>query len=320
MAKTLDAIPNLVPLYAKAAAGSAKKRPNSTEIKVNELVVKGVTVDADRDQDFRDVVGAPKSEQAFFGHIHALIMPIQMELMAADDFPLPMMGLVHTENTYREISPVTLGGKVDIAVKVAAFRAHRSGTEVVLESTVTSSTSGATLVEEQSVYLAKGVRLKEAEGFEEVQAQREAIKSGAETIKREQFKVPFPTAQWKLAGNTGRKWAKVSGDWNPIHITSVSAKALGMPAAIAHGMYTASRALAEAQVLPGQSYEFQISFGAPVVLPTTINVALTHTGDGAGAAHNLTEGSSNIGRAVNIVAWDRKKKRPHFTGSVRPLK
>ena len=231
-----------------------------------------------------------------------------------------MMGLVHTENTYREISPVTLGGKVDIAVKVAAFRAHRSGTEVVLESTVTSSTSGATLVEEQSVYLAKGVRLKDAEGFEEVQAQREAIKSGAETIKREQFKVPFPTAQWKLAGNTGRKWAKVSGDWNPIHITSVSAKALGMPAAIAHGMYTASRALAEAQVLPGQSYEFQISFGAPVVLPTTINVALTHTGDGAGAAHNLTEGSSNIGRAVNIVAWDRKKKRPHFTGSVRPLK
>ena len=41
MAKTLDAIPNLVPLYAKAAAGSAKKRPNSTEIKVDELVVKG---------------------------------------------------------------------------------------------------------------------------------------------------------------------------------------------------------------------------------------------------------------------------------------
>ena len=44
MAKTLDAIPNLVPLYAKAAAGSTKKRPNSTEIKVDELAVKGVTV------------------------------------------------------------------------------------------------------------------------------------------------------------------------------------------------------------------------------------------------------------------------------------
>lgn len=305
MAKTLDAIPNLLPLYAKAAAGSAKKRPTSTEIKVDELAVRGVTVDADRDQDFRDVVGAPKSEYAFFGHIHALIMPIQMELMAADDFPLPMMGLVHTENTYRELSPITLGGKVDITVKAAAFRAHRSGTEVVLASTVTSSESGATLVEEESVYLAKGIRLKEAEGFDEVQAKREAIKSGAETVKREQFKVPFPTAQWKLAGNTGRKWAKVSGDWNPIHITSVSAKALGMPSAIAHGMYTASRALAESDLLPGEPFEFKISFGAPVVLPTTINVALTRGADAPGA--------------IDIVAWDRKKKRPHFNGTVRPL-
>lgn len=318
MVKTLDSIPNLLPLYAKAAAGAAKKRPKSTEIKVDSLSVRGVTVDADRDQAFRSVAGAPKSDYAFFGHVHALIMPIQMELMAADDFPLPMMGLVHTENTYRELSPVALGGKVDITVKVAAFRAHRSGTEVLLDSTVVAAESGATLVEEQSVYLAKGVRLKDAEGFEEVQAQREAIKSGAETVKREQFKVPFPTAQWRLNGNTGRMWAKVSGDWNPIHITGASAKALGMPGAIAHGMYTASRALAESNLLPGQPYEFQISFGAPVVLPSTINVALTRPVQTAGAAHDLTSANTTE-RAIDIVAWDRKKKRPHFQGTVKPL-
>ncbi|ALA68014.1 MaoC/PaaZ C-terminal domain-containing protein [Corynebacterium lactis] len=321
MAKTLDSIPNLLPLYAKAAAGSTKKRPNSIEIKVDALAVKSVTVGRDRDEEFRALAGAPKAEHAFFGHVHALIMPIQMELMAADDFPLPMMGLVHTENTYRELSPVVLGGKVDIEVRVAAFRAHRSGTEVILASTVTASESGATLVEEESVYLAKGVRLKDAEGFDEVQAQREAIKSGAQTIKREQFKVPFPTAQWRLAGNTGRRWAKVSGDWNPIHITAGSAKALGMPGAIAHGMYTASRALAESDRLPGEPFEFHIAFGAPVVLPSTINVALTRTGLPAGAAHDLTAtGAATAGRAIDIVAWDRKKKRPHFTGSVRPLR
>lgn len=318
MVKTLESIPNLLPLYAKAAAGSTKKRPKSVEIKVDSLAVIGVTVDSGRDQDFRAVAGAPKSEYAFFGHVHALTMPIQMELMAAGDFPLPMMGLVHTENTYRELAPAALGGKVDITVKVAAFRAHRSGTEVILDSTVTATESGATLVEEQSVYLAKGVRLKDAEGFEEVQAQREAIKSGAETAKRERFQVPFPTAQWRLSGNTGRKWAKVSGDWNPIHITGASAKALGMPGAIAHGMYTASRALAESGLLPGQPFEFHISFGAPVVLPSTINVALTRSVQTAGAAHDLA-GANATERAIDIVAWDRKKKRPHFTGSVRPL-
>lgn len=311
MAKTLNAIPELLPLYAKAAAGASKKRPSSTEIKVDALAVKAVTVTAERDAAFRDLAGAPNVNQAFFGHIHALIMPIQMELMSASDFPLPMMGLVHTENTYRELSPITLGGKVDIEVRIAAFRAHRAGTEVVLAAKVTASESGATLAEEESIYLARGIRLKDAESFAEVEERRKAIKEGRETPPRSQFKVPFPTAQWRLPANTGRRWAKVSGDWNPIHITSGSAKLLGMPGAIAHGMYTASRALAESDRLPGEAYEFSISFAAPVVLPTMINVALTHpNGD------NGTTGSS---RAIDIVAWDRKKKRPHFTGSVRPL-
>lgn len=320
MVKNLDSIPKLLPLYAKAAVGSAKKRPTSLEIDVDALAVKSVTVERNRDEAFRALVRAPKSEHACFGHIHALIMPIQMELMAAADFPLPMMGLVHTENTFREISPVALGGQVNIDVRVASFRAHRSGTEVVLASTVSAAESGATLVEEESVYLAKGVRLKDAEGFQEVQAQREAIESGRETIRREQFKTPFPTAQWQLPVNTGRRWAKVSGDWNPIHITAGSAKALGMPGAIAHGMYTASRALAESGIQPGQPFEFRISFGAPVVLPTTIYVALTRTGLAAGGAHELSAtGAATAGRSIEIVAWDRKKKRPHFTGSVRPL-
>lgn len=303
MTKTLDAIPSLVPLYAKAAAGSAKKRPQSVEIKNKTLVVNNVVVGRDRDEDFRGVVGAAKSDAAFFGHVHALIMPIQMELMAAPDFPLPMMGLVHTANTYRELAPIAVDGKVNIEVSVDKFRAHRSGTEVVLVSTVTAAESGAKLAEEETIYLAKGVRLKDAEGFEEVAAKRAAIKEGRETVKRGRFVVPVPTAQWRLASNTGRSWAKVSGDWNPIHITNATAKALGMPGAIAHGMYTASRALAETSLRVGEPYEFHIEFGAPVLLPSTINVAIT-------SAEN---------RGSDIVAWDRKKKRAHFTGTVRRL-
>lgn len=303
MTKTLDAIPRLVPLYAKAAAGSAKKRPTSVEIANKALAVKNVVVDRDRDEDFREVVGAAKSSSAFFGHVHALIMPIQMELMAAPDFPLPMMGLVHTANTYRELSPIAVDGKVNIEVSVDKFRAHRSGTEVVLVSTVTAAESGAKLAEEETIYLAKGIRLKDAEGFAEVAEKRAAIKEGRETVKRERFVVPTPTAQWRLSGNTGRKWAKVSGDWNPIHITNATAKALGMPSAIAHGMYTASRALAETSLRAGEPYEFHIEFGAPVLLPSSINVAIT-------SAEN---------RGFDIVAWDRKKKRAHFTGTVRRL-
>ncbi len=311
--KQLPEIPKLLPLYAKAAAGSAKKKPKSLDIKVSALRVDNVKVGRARDEEFRELVNASKREEAFFGHIHSLIMPLQMELMAADDFPLPMMGLVHTANTYRQVSPVAVDGEVDIEVSVAKFRAHRAGTEVVLAATVTASKSGATLVEEESVYLAKGVRLKDAEGYEEVEEQRQAIKNGADAPKRPAFEVPVPTAQWRLGATTGRKWAKVSGDWNPIHIANASAKILGMPGAIAHGMYTASRALAEADVAPNQAFEFDIEFGAPVVLPASVMVAITR------ATGPDTSSKSPASPGMDIVAWNRKKRRPHFTGTVREL-
>ena len=43
---------------------------------------------------------------------------------------------------------------------------------------------------------------------------------------------------WKLPGDLGRKYAAVSGDHNPIHLYPLTAKALGFPRQIAHGMWT----------------------------------------------------------------------------------
>lgn len=308
MSKLLRGVPNLTPLYAKAATGMfGGKRPKSTELKTPAVAVRGARVDAARDRRFRDLVGAPLSDEAFFGHVHALIMPMQMELMSADDFPLPMMGLVHTENVYRQFAPVPVGSEVDVEVRVDGFRAHRAGTEVVLKATVSAADAkGAAakagdapraLVEEESVYLAKGVRLPDT---------GEAPEQG----KRERFKPPAPTAQWRLPGSIGRSWAKISGDWNPIHVTGATAKALGMPGVVAHGMYTASRALAESNVPAGAPYEFRIRFAAPVVVPKTVQVAITRAGE-------ITDGTARGGK--DIVAWDGRKKRPHFMGSVRDL-
>ena len=69
------------------------------------------------------------------------------------------------------------------------------------------------------MYLAKSKKLDDVEPLAEA----------AGSSKRPQFKVPRPTAQWRIPGSIGRTWAKVSGDWNPIHVTGLTAKALGMP-------------------------------------------------------------------------------------------
>ena len=59
----------------------------------------------------------------------------------------------------------------------------------------------------------------------------------------------------------------MSGDRNPIHLSSLSARAFGFPRAIAHGMWTKAKCLAtlEQRVPPAATVE--VAFKKPVQLP-----------------------------------------------------
>ena len=48
----------------------------------------------------------------------------------------------------------------------------------------------------------------------------------------------------EVAGDTGIRYAKVSGDWNPHHLYPWSARLLGYRSPIAHGLWTLARAVA----------------------------------------------------------------------------
>ncbi len=78
----------------------------------------------------------------------------------------------------------------------------------------------------------------------------------------------------------GPEYAAVSGDRNPIHVSSLAARAFGFRRRIAHGMWTKARCLAQlAPRLPG-AYEVDVTFRAPILLPSTVNFAAQPTGDG----------------------------------------
>jgi acyl dehydratase len=74
-------------------------------------------------------------------------------------------------------------------------------------------------------------------------------------------------ALWNVPGDTGRRYAAVSGDRNPIHLHSLSARAFGFPSAIAHGMWTYARALAWLDGRLGDSHTSEIEFRAPLRIP-----------------------------------------------------
>ena len=79
---------------------------------------------------------------------------------------------------------------------------------------------------------------------------------------------------WKLAGDLGRRYAAVSGDYNPIHVHPLSARLFGFPSAIAHGMWTKARCLAALEPRLPDAFTVEVAFRKPILLPATVVVRL----------------------------------------------
>jgi acyl dehydratase len=72
----------------------------------------------------------------------------------------------------------------------------------------------------------------------------------------------------------------VSGDRNPIHLHSLTAKAFGFPSAIAHGMWLKARTLATLEGRLPDAFTADVAFKTPVLLPATIAITSSRTDTG----------------------------------------
>lgn len=272
-------------------------------------VVEGLVVDQEWHEKFCHVVhAAPRplepgsSETAVFsGALHSLAFPVAMSVLTRQDFPLPVMGMVHLTNTVQHITDVAVGEELTATAWTENLRSHRAGTVVDAVVTLTR-TDGTVVWAGRSGYLAKG---------ESGAVAGEGTRTEQEDSKDSALKVPFDTpqqtAQWSLKADTGRQYAAVSGDYNPIHLSGPSAKALGMKGAIAHGMYTASRALAATAVPSEVPFTWSVEFAAPVLLPATVSVSV----------HD--DGRRERWGGSRVIAWNPKRNKPHLELVVKPL-
>jgi acyl dehydratase len=80
----------------------------------------------------------------------------------------------------------------------------------------------------------------------------------------------LPTQTYRVTRADLVQYAGASGDFNPIHWSERTARGVGLPGVIAHGMYTmalAGRALDAWAGAPGTVIEFGVRFAKPVPVP-----------------------------------------------------
>jgi acyl dehydratase len=289
----LTTAPSMPRLYAKAGLASLRpvRRVAADSLPEVELELADTTVAVETLTAYHRLVGGRVTDHVESVALHGLGFPVALALMARPDFPLPLAGTVHLRNEARLLKPVRAGETLTVRAHAENLAAHHAGVTV---DVVTELYSGSRLVHvSRSLYLAKGVAL-------------EGTASPARPV-REEFDAPIPQGRWKLAASTGRAWAEVLGDWNPIHVGALPARALGRKTAIAHGTYLAARAL-EGLSRADTPHEWDITFAAPVALPGVVSFA-----------QQALPASGEQGTGHRFVGWDARRGREHFSGSVRPL-
>ncbi|MFE6287920.1 MaoC family dehydratase [Streptomyces sp. NPDC057877] len=258
----LTSPPALAPLLARGALLSPFKRPRADAgYPRTRLTLPGLSVDLARLAAYERVCGypAPGDNALPLTFPHVLGFPLAMSLMSGRDFPLPLLGLVHTSVAISRYAALPATDSYDLSVHVDGLTAHRRGTEATVVTRM--ERDGDVVWESSSTYLARHHRTDDKHPTDSDPLPPLPVLPGLPVLD-----------EWRLGGDIGRRYGAVSGDRNPIHLHPLTARLFGFPRAIAHGMWTVARCLA---ATPGsaEAVRARAEFRAPVLLPGVVRYA-----------------------------------------------
>ena len=294
MAKTLENSPSILPLYARAALpmipgasllpfvpGGGGEIPEGLDLELAWVMAEAADVAA-----YARVCGFALRDTLPPTYPHMLAFPLHMAVMSDGSFPFGAVGLVHVENSIAQKRPIGIDEEMTIRVRPTKLQPHPKGKTFSLETEV--------LVDGKVVWESTSTMLRRGRGDEKAKTKKAFDSLPADAPS---------SAEWKLPGDLGRRYAGVSGDRNPIHMHSLTAKPLGFPGAIAHGMWTKARALAQLESELPDSFEVEVRFRKPVLLPARVLFAERSDRD-----------------EILFAVRGAKKGTPHLDGRVQPLK
>jgi hypothetical protein len=273
----LPVLPPVLPSFVKAGMSASRRPKDGIVLPDWQVRVKAVRVDRARLNAYSALCGLPEAMELPILYPQVLATPLFLNLMTRPGFPLPLLGLVHVRNEVEQQRPLRVDETFDLSIRIGEGRQVKAGFEfdLVME---------ATPAESEPVWRATMTVIHRAK------PQKGASRG----------KPPAPSLDGRLSQylalsapeDTGRRYAAVSQDYNPIHLYGLTAKLFGFPRAIAHGLWSAARCLALLQdKLPLPPKAYSIQFRQPLLLPG--KAALRYAEDGGTVDFALISGSSD---------------------------
>lgn len=246
---------------------------------------------AERDQlaTYRDICGFRDPRHLPAPLPHVLATPLHLEMLTHERFPIAAFGLVHLRNTITQHRRIGADERLNLRCLIEGHRETARGQEFDLWTF--AEAGGAAVWEECCTFLARAER---------------SARSTREAVPRSRAAPALvgTASTFAAIGSIGRDYARVSGDYNPIHLSTLTARPFGFKRAIAHGMWTLARVTAElAPSWPQGATRMAIEFKQPVLLPAQVRLV-----------HRLEAG------ALQVELRDgENERRLHLSGVVEPL-
>jgi len=226
-------------------------------------------------------------------YLQVLTLPMQLQMMTNEPFPFKPMGLVHLANHIEVNYLPEQSAKLMLQTSFSGLTRHQKGWvfSVLSEGFV----DGELAIAATSYYLSRQRHANVIENADSMSSLnvneanpmnivRPITQSKMPTI--DDVQPPFSlSCDMNFPLGIGRQYARVSGDFNPIHLSRWTAKLMGFKQAIAHGMY--SKALCISVVMKKEMehgkgalaqtpMQFSTQFMQPIYLPTRCELAVNH--------------------------------------------
>lgn len=267
----------------------ARLVPDGRQVPRIEAVLERVVVDPQRLARYRAVCAAADLRVLPIAYPHVLASALHLAMLARPEFPVQLLGLVHVRNriTQRRALRPEDGG----VLRAWLEGHHEADRGQQFELHTEWLDEGQVVWSEICTFLAR--RRGRPRGASGAALLHDAA-DDTEPPQRAR------TASFRADAGIGRRYAWVSGDFNPIHLSDLAARPFGFQRAIAHGMWSLARCAAElGAACATRPCELDVAFRAPLLLPSS--VMLQHWETRAG---------------VQFALRDSQGERAYLTGSL----
>ncbi len=265
----------------------------SEEIQPFKQVSENVSINHKNLVQYQSVCGFDDSGFLPATYPQLMLFKHNINILSQPNFPFPLIGLIHLSIECRQHRKLAITEKFSFKSYAANLSEVENGYRFELIS---------------KVYVGSEL-LWDCRSLFQVPKRKKA-KSKSNTQPQAVLGAGDEGLNWLVSPSDARRYARVSKDFNPIHLTKFTARLSGFRGVIAHGMYLLGKALAETSYFHSDAMEVKARFIKPLYLPAKPIFVMAYDGSNM-SGQLVSEDKNTLHLTLSVKELPTRSSRAH---------